>query len=333
MITTTVGSYPKVAEGAYSTTLRGAVAKWQRKELTDAQLEATYRDITRAVIQEHEQAGIDLLTDGQIRWEDLVTPIAKRVEGFEIEGLSRWFDNNVYYRRPILHRKPVRKQPILVDAYRFAVRSATKPVKAVLPGPYTFAVVSEDRYFKSPRPFILAMAEVLNEEARALAEAGAPWVQFDEPALGFGKPNMKLVVEALNMATRGVRAQTAVYTYFGSLNGAFEPLMRANVDAVGVDVVSDPQTLGRLARTRKIAKMLAIGCLDARNTKLESVEDLHRIFRAVAKSVPEDRLLVNPNCGLEFLPHTQALAKMRRLTEAVRRFKHTAHRSRRRVCC
>ena len=320
MITTTVGNYPKVAEGAYSTKLIGTITKWQRKELDDAQLEAVIQNITTAVIREQEQAGVDLVTDGQIRWDDLVTPMAKRLEGFEINGLSRWFNNNVYYRRPILHKAPVRKGPMLVDAYRFAARCTSKPVKAVLPGPYTFAVVSEDRCYKTLRPFVLKLAEILNQEASALASAGAPLIQFDEPALGFGKTDFKLAVEALNIATKGVKAKTAVYTYFGSLNGGLGSLMRAKVDLIGVDVVSDPKALANLKRT-SVTKELALGCLDARNTKLESVAELHAVFNAVKRLVPLDRLYVNPNCGLEFLPHTQALAKVRRLVQAVRTYK------------
>ena len=329
MITTMVGNYPKVAEGAYSTKLIGAITKWQRKELTDAQLEETCREITRAVLQEQERAGLDVLTDGQIRWEDLVTPIAKRVEGFEINGLSRWFNNNVYYRRPILHKAPVRKGPILVEDYRFAAGSTKKPVKAVLPGPYSFTVLCEDRHYKSQRPFVMKMAEILNEEAKALAKAGAPLVQFDEPALTFGKPNIKLVVEALGIATKGVAAKTAVYTCFGALNGSFQPLMKANVDILGVDVVSDPKALAALKRT-KVTKALAVGCLDARNTKLETIKDLHQIFDVVSRLVPADELYVNPNCGLEFLPHTQALAKIKRLVEAVRAYRGRGRRS---SCC
>ncbi len=77
MISTTVGNYPKVAEGAYTTKLIGAITKWQRQELSDAKLEATYQEITRAVIREQDHSGVDLLTDGQIRWEDLVTPVAR----------------------------------------------------------------------------------------------------------------------------------------------------------------------------------------------------------------------------------------------------------------
>jgi 5-methyltetrahydropteroyltriglutamate--homocysteine methyltransferase len=278
--------------------------------------------VTRAVIKEVEETGIDLLTDGQIGWEDLVTPIAKGLEGFEIDGLARWFDNNVYYRRPVLHKEPRSRGPILVEAYRFALGCTKKPVKAVLPGPWTFVQCCEDQHYHSQRPFVLKMAELLNQEAASLAGAGAGFIQFDEPALGFGRPNLKLAVEALGVATRGLKATTALSTYFGSLDGALETLMRAKVDVLGVDLVSDPRTIKTLKRTT-ITKELALGCLDARNTKLESVRELHALFRLMGTLVPLDRVYVNPNCGLEFLPHTQALKKLQRLVEAVRTYRPT----------
>ena len=320
MITTTVGSYPKVAKDAYGTKLIGALTRWQRKELNDAELEEIFREITRAVLKEQEDAGLDLLTDGQIRWEDLVTPMAKGLSGFEINGLTRWFDNNVYYRRPILRGAPAWNRPILVDAYRFAASCTTRPVKAVLPGPYTFVTVCEDQHYKNRRRFVMKMAEILNTEARALAEAGAPIVQFDEPALGFGAPDLKLAGEALGTAAQGVKAKTAVYAYFGSLNGALKPLMQAKVDLVGIDVVSDPSLVAALTRT-KVTKELALGCLDARNTRMEVPKVLHALFDRLGRVVPADRLYVNPSCGLEFLPHRQALGKLGRLVEAVRTYR------------
>ena len=321
MITTLVGNYPKVAEKAYGTKLIGTISKWQRKELTDADLETTCREITSAVIAEQEQAGIDLVTDGQIRWEDLLTPVAESIEGFETRGaLTRWFNNNVLYRRATLRRAPKRKGPALVESYRLAAKASRKPVKAVLPGPYTFATASEDLHFKNLRRFTLALADILNAEARDLAQAGAAFIQFDEPAMGFGKTNYKLATEALGVAAKGVKAKTAVSTYFGSLNGGLAALAKTPVDVIGVDLVSDPASLQNLVKS-KVTKEIALGCVDARNTKLETVKDLHRIFAAVLKRVPADRLYVNPNCGLEFLPHPQAVAKMRRMVEAVRTYR------------
>lgn len=320
MITTLVGNYPKVGERAYGTKLIGAINRWQRKESSDRALEHTCQEVTRTVIGEEEAAGLDLLTDGQIRWEDLVTPIAKGLDGFEINGLTRWFNNNVYYRRPVLRCAPKRRRPIVVGAYRFAASCTRKPVKAVLPGPYTFVRVSENRHYRSERLFVLKMAELLNAEAKALARAGAPVVQFDEPALAVGKPNVKLAVEALKIAIDGVKAKTALYTYFGSLDGALPALMRTKLDIIGIDVISDPKALSALKKT-KMTKELGLGCLDGRNTKLESETELHALFDLTRKFVPLDRVYVNPSCGLEFLPHPEALLKVKRLVSAVRSYR------------
>ena len=319
MITTTIGNYPKVAQDTYSTKLIGTVSRWQRKELNDAQLEDTQKEITRAIIAEQEAAGLDLISDGQIRWEDIVTPVAGKLEGFEINGLTRWFNNNTYYRRPILHKAPKWTKPILAEQFRFAKSCTKRPVKAVLPGPYTFAYISEDKHFKSFSRFAKAMAEILNREAKALIDAGATFIQFDEPAVGFGKTDIKLAVQTLNAATQGLKAKTAVATYFGSLNGNLAPLMKAKVDVIGIDIVSDPKSLKALKQS-KITKELALGCVDARNTKLESITELHAVINVVRKHVPLDRLYLNPNCGLEFLPHPQALAKIRRLAEAAKTY-------------
>ena len=120
------------------------------------------------------------------------------------------------------------------------------------------------------------------------------------------------------------QAEIAVFTPSNAegrvADGLLAALMKAKVDRIGVDLVSEAKTIQVLKRA-KITKELAIGCLDARNTKLESVRELHAVFRAVGRLVPLDGLHVNPNAGLEFLPHTQALAKLKRLGEAVRSYK------------
>lgn len=319
MITTVVGSYPKVAERTYGTGLISAVARWQRGELDDAQLEAVYRDLTRRVIAEQEADGLALITDGQLRWEDLVTPVARGLAGVDINGLARWFNNNVYFRQPVIHRAPTRRGPLLVGAYRQAAAMASVPVKAVLPGPYTMAAVSEDRHYGRCRPCVLRLAEQLNAEARALAEAGAPVVQFDEPAIGFGTTEIGLAVEGVNVAASGVRATTVLVTYFGVSSRWLGRLSEARVDVLGIDAISDPQALPTLKRLR-VTKGIALGCVDARNTRLETVDALHRLFEALERIGSPGPLYVSPNCGLEFLPHTQARAKVRRLVEAVRSF-------------
>ena len=320
MRTSVVGNYPKVAEDAYGTTLIGAITRWQKQELTGEQLEQVFEEITTAVIREQEQIGIDLITDGQIRWEDIVTPIARRLEGVEINGLTRFYNNNIYYRQPIIKAKPVRTGPILVEEFRKAKRVAQRPLKAVIPGPITFATLCEDRYFKDEAKLISHLAAILNAEARALAEAGAFAIQIDEPSLAYGRAWPKGALKAIDQVVDGVQATTSLRLYFGGVDGRLPLLLKTKVNAIGLDIVTAPEQLAALKKV-KLNKIIGLGVVDARNTKLESVKELHAIFEAVKKVVPNERLYVNPNCGLEFLPYEQAKQKLTRLVEAARRYK------------
>ena len=139
ILTSVVGNYPKVAEGVSGPSIRQAIHRHDQKEITDEALEKIFQDNTTRVIREQEALGIDIITDGQLRWEDIVTPLASHLEGFHINGLTRFFNNNVYYRQPVAVGKLVWKNPITVDAFRFAKSQARHTLKAVLPSPFTFA--------------------------------------------------------------------------------------------------------------------------------------------------------------------------------------------------
>ena len=318
MRTSVVGNYPKVAEGAYGTKLIGTITRWQKQELNDEQLETVCQEITEAVIKEQEAIGIDLVTDGQIRWEDIVTPIARQLKGVEINGLTRFYNNNVYYRRPIIKAKPVRTGPILADEFRKAQAVARKPIKAVLPGPTTFVTLSEDRYFKHEVKFLRHIATILNAEARSLVEAGAKVIQIDEPSLVYGRKAWPAeALKAIDQMIEGVSATTSIRLYFGGVSAEqIKQLLKTNVQAIELDVVEAPEQLAALKRI-KCDKILGIGCVDARNTKMDSIKHLHKLFTAAAQVVPSERLYASPNAGLEFLPHQQAAAKLRNLVEAV----------------
>ncbi len=321
MRTSVVGNYPKVAEDAYGTKLIGAITRWQQRELSDEQLEQIYQEITEAVIREQEHIGIDLITDGQMRWEDLVTPIARRLQGVEINGLTRFYNNNVYYRQPIIKAKPVRTGPILVEEFRKAKRVAKQPLKAVIPGPITFATLCEDRYFKNEAKLISHIAAILNAEARALADAGAFAIQIDEPSLAYGRTWPKDAIKTIDQVVDGVKATTSLRLYFGGVDGRLNQLLKSKVQAIGLDLIESPETLATLKRV-KFDKILGLGVVDARNTKLESIKELHQMFKAATQIVPSERLYVSPNCGLEFLPHQQAVAKLRNLVEAVKTWRN-----------
>ena len=125
--TTVVGNYPKITEDKSAPNLRSALNRFDQGKISGDELERVYQETIKRVIREQEETGVDLITDGQIRWDDLVTPFASNIYGLEIGGLIRFFDNNVYYRRPIIKSNLAFKDHSTVEEFSFLKQNSTKP--------------------------------------------------------------------------------------------------------------------------------------------------------------------------------------------------------------
>jgi 5-methyltetrahydropteroyltriglutamate--homocysteine methyltransferase len=317
--TTVVGNYPKITEDKTQVNLRQAKNRFDQKKITAKYLEKAYQDTTKRVIGEQEEAGVDLITDGQIRWDDLVTPFAKNILGMEIGGLLRFFDNNTYYRRPIVKSKVSFGEHSVTEQYRFAQANSRKQVKAVIPGAFTLADLSLDEFYHDEERLVLDLADILHHEAERLGEEGAECIQIDEPSLCFHPDKLKLVQESLRVITRGIEAKFALYLYFGSIEKLMPGLFDLPVDVIGVDVVSKKENL-ELLLDADGKKEIGLGCLDARNTMMEKQPALIALFEKVTKKIAADKIYINPSCGLEFLPHAEAQKKLKSMVDAVKRF-------------
>jgi 5-methyltetrahydropteroyltriglutamate--homocysteine methyltransferase len=317
--TTVVGSYPKPPDEGNRFVLRKTLHALERHEAEPKDLTTAQDDLATEVIAEQEAAGIDLVTDGHVRWDDLLTPFARSMSGFEVGGLMRWFDNNVYYRRPVCVGPIEWGGPASVDAYRHAASIATKPVKAVIPGPITFARLSVDERYGVYEKFVLALARVLAQEAFELQAAGAPVIQIDEPALLFAPEDLELARRALGSITAEISAsETKLMTYYGDAKRLGPDLFELPVDGFGLDLVSGPENV-QLLRSLPDRARLQAGIVDARNTRLEPEAELGTTIDALVQQVGAQRLRVGPSAGLEFLPREKARAKLERLASAARK--------------
>lgn len=317
--TTVIGSYPKPPDEGQPFVVRKTLHAIERGDATADDLHTAQDDLVRAVIAEQEAAGVDLVTDGQARWDDILTPFARKMAGFEIGGLLRWFDNNTYYRRPVCTGVPEWRGPSSVDAYRFAAEAATKPVKAVVPGPLTFARMSLDEHFGTHEDFVLAIARVLAQEAFELEAAGATVIQIDEPSLLDAPEDLDLAATALGIVVGELeQAETVLATYFGDAKRLGPQLFDLPVDGFGLDFVAGPAN-HELVKEIPPEKKLQAGVVDARNTKLEDLDGLIRVITELATLVTPQRLRVAPSCGLEYLPREKARAKLERLVQAAQK--------------
>jgi len=316
--TTVVGNYPKISSDKNTPNLRNSLNAWDQKKITAEQLENVYRETIKRVLKEQGEAGIDVITDGQIRWDDLVTPLAKNITGFEIGGLIRFFNNNVYYRRPVVKSRLSFKNYSTVEQFKFAQANSDRPVKAALPGPFTFAQLTRDEHYKSIEKLTLDLAEILHQEVRGLEQAGCQHIQLDEPSLCFNPDKVDLAVRGINSIFERVDTKKIVFLYFGKVDQVLPKLLSSSVDSIGVDVVSHPGNLDAVIDLWQ-EKDVILGCFDARNTKLEKEEDIRRIIEKVSKRVPPHKISLSPSCGLEFLPHETALQKLKLLAEFARK--------------
>ena len=317
MIATVVSSYPKIPNRPRPARLRNAINRFDRGAITEEEIRRIEDEVTEEALQEQAEAGLDLVTDGQIRWEDEQTYLARQLRGISLDGLIRWFDTNMYYRQPVIEGAIAWQKPITVDDYRFAAGHSEKPVKAVLTGPYTLARLSVDQHYGSVGALAKAFAKALNQEAKALQEAGAALIQFNEPAILQHKKEFEQFADLCRSLVDGITVETSLYLYFGDAEGIYPQILDLPFQLIGLDFAMGDKNEA-LLRSAPFTKKLGLGIIDARNTKLESVDEITERIRSLATGLAPDQIHVSPNAGLEFLPREVAQEKLRRLAQGVR---------------
>ena len=284
--------------------------------MDEAGLRSIEQEVVQAVLREQNEAGIDLVTDGQISWYDSQSHLAGKIASVEINGLSRYFDTNTYYRQPVVRGPVSRKGPIVLDEWRFAQAHSKAPVKAVLTGPVTLASLALDKHYRSKKALALDLATALAEEVEALARAGASHLQIDEPIVTRHPGDLPLVVEALErIRVRKGNSSLILSTYFGGVVEIYSDLVDAPADLIGLDLVQGAATWSPLAKHGS-DKPLILGLIDARNTKEEDPGAVAKKVRELDGTVDLGASYLSPSNGLEFLPRDRARRKLRILRTA-----------------
>lgn len=312
------GSYPRIGDDAEHQLLRRTIAQWEKGEKTDADLRAAEDRMTELALQEQIDAGLDVVTDGLIRWYDPVSHLAGKLAGVRINGLLRFFDTNYYFRQPVAHSKIERRRPMVVEEFLFAKAKSSRPVKAVLTGPYTLARLSIGEDGSPRRPggwekLLEGYAEALSEEVAALAAAGATLIQVDEPAV-LRHPGDFADAERSTaaLAARKGSAELTLSVYFGDPAPSYEKLQKLPVDVLGLDFSYNPHLVDVVASGGS-SKTLALGLVDGRNTRLEDPKTAAKQLERILRKAKSSRAYLNPSCGLEYLPRDRARLKLKQL--------------------
>ncbi len=335
---TLVGAYPRTPVPGQPFRVRTAHAQLERGEIDREAFRDVQDKLVRDVIEEQIEAGLGLLTDGQVRWDDPQTAIARGLEGFEMTGLLRYFDTNTYYRQPRATAEPLWTHPILVADWKQAdemAREAARerglvplPVKACLVGPYTLGRLS-DPGAVGREELTLGLAGALAREIRALVEAGAPVVQIDENALTMigaeDEAERALAGDALSRLTGALGdlgdAHLCLAVTMGSAEHAGARLLYDLPFASYLfDLIAGPDNW-RLIAQAPHDRGIVCGVADARNTARddEAVMIWAARYAASLNARGLDRVGLAPSTGLEYLPRDRARAKIEALAEAARK--------------
>ena len=328
--TTVVGSYPQPNWLIDREKLGSKVPRVRAPEIWRVArdlLEQAQDDATLLAIRDMERAGIDIITDGEMRRESYSNRFATALDGVDIDNpgstINRSGGRSVVPRiaGPITRRRPVEVRDV-----EFLRRNTTKTIKITLPGPFTMAQQAQDDYYRDEEALAMAFAAAVNQEVLDLKAAGVDIVQLDEPWLQARSDRAaRYGVKAINRALQGVEGTTVVHLCFGYAAAVKEKpsgysflpqLADTTASQISIEAAQPRLDLGVLKDLS--GKSIMLGVIDLGTEKAESAEIVAERIRAGLKQVPAERLIVAPDCGMKYLSREVAFAKLKALADGAR---------------
>jgi 5-methyltetrahydropteroyltriglutamate--homocysteine methyltransferase len=321
--TTVIGSYSfpswlgKVREGAAS-------GMFTREELTEA-----HDNAVRSAIRDQERAGVDIITDGEIRRETMVNFFSARIQGFDMTGRMKPIGNldpSIQMADPIVREKVKYKGSLGMDEhFRFLRAETDNQVKVCVTGPQMLAKRATNEYYANDRELVFDLAEILNIELRDLAAAGCEFIQIDEPVWVGYPQDMPWLVEAFNTLIRGVNAKIALHICYGNYQlkklftgqygELFPALLETKADQLSMEfAVSDGVGL-ELFRQYPTSKEIVVGVIDVKDEQIETPITVARRIRRALEFIPKEKMYISPDCGMKFMPRDRAFGKLKAMVE------------------
>src|SRR5215204_1181018 len=290
-------------------------------------LEQAQDDATLLAIRAQEQAGLDIITDGEMRRESYSNRFATALEGVDIDNPGTALDRSGH-PNPVPHvvGKVRRKHPVEVRDVQFLRRNTDRMIKITVPGPFTMAQQAQNDFYHDEEEMALDYAAAVNAEIKDLFAAGADVVQIDEPYMQ-ARPEKarKYGLKALNAALDGVTGTTAIHICFGyaaiihvrpegysflpELNGS--PVQQVSIETAQSNL--DCSVLEKLP-----GKTIILGVLDLSDMSVESAETVAARIRRALPYVPPEQMIIAPDCGMKYLPREVAFGKMCAMVEGAK---------------
>jgi 5-methyltetrahydropteroyltriglutamate--homocysteine methyltransferase len=329
--TTLVGSYPqpewlidrKKLAGRFPPRVR-ARELWR---VEPSFLQEAQDDATLLAIRAQEEAGLDIITDGEIRRESYSNRFATALEGVDIDNPGSALDRSGHPNPvPRVVGKIRRKHPVEVQDLLFLKKHTRKLVKITVPGAFTMSQQAQNDFYKSEEEAAMDYAAAVNEEIKDLFAAGADIVQIDEPYMQ-ARPDKarQYGLKALNRALEGVTGTTAVHICFGYAaiiharpeGYSFLPEL-AGSPCKQVSIETAQSNLDTAILARLPGKKIMVGCIDLSDMAVETPQKVLERLKKALEHVKPENVIVAPDCGMKYLPRDVAYGKMKAMVEGAR---------------
>jgi 5-methyltetrahydropteroyltriglutamate--homocysteine methyltransferase len=323
--TTVVGSYPQPDWLIDRAQLQKVprVRMPQVWRVPEPWLDAAQDDATIVAIRDQERAGVDIVTDGEIRRESYSSRFSNALSGVDDEpGIVRTVVDGEEWQIPVpLFSGPIRRTgPVEVEDVAFLRANTDRQIRITLPGPFTMSQLAATTHYADREEMAMDLAAAVNEEILDLHAAGADVVQLDEPWMErFHEEAKRYGVKVLDRALAGVEGMTAVHICFGyglvvgdgkpRAYHFLEELEDTSVDHVSIETAQSGLDLSTLSGILP-SKRIAVGVLDLGDERVETPEAVAARIEAALEVIPAERLIVAPDCGMKYLSRAAAFGKL-----------------------
>jgi 5-methyltetrahydropteroyltriglutamate--homocysteine methyltransferase len=297
-----------------------------QRRLTRHDLDDMHDVVVKAAIKDQEAAGVDVLSDGELRRDNMIDYFTEKLPGVEVDHASKknYYD---FYDSVVRTRMPTAPLGLVAD-FRFLRRFTDRRTKVSITGPHSLVKRIRNQHYPTEEAFALDLARVMNLELRELVKAGATDLQIDEPYYSGFPEDLAWGVRAVNALVDGVAARISLHVCYGnrygkpSWEGSYRYLFPAILDARVDQLTLEFGRRGEedVALFQEFAPRfgLGVGVIDVKSHEVESPAVVAERIRQATKLVPAERLWVNPDCGLMHLPRDVAFAKLCAMVEGAR---------------
>ena len=325
--TTVVGSYPQPDWLVDRAMLKDTVPRVRMHKLwrvAEPYLAQAQDDATLLAIRDMERAGIDIITDGEMRRESYSNRFATALDGIDNDTpalITNRTGRTVAVPRVVGRVR--RRAPVEVADMEFLRRNTTRKAKITLPGPFTMAQQAKNEFYDDPDEMIMDFAAAVNEEVLDLQAAGADVIQLDEPWLRNDPDAAKrIAVKAIDRALAGIKVPTVAHLCFGyaavvhtqkpSGYSFLAPLADSTVQQISIEAAQPKLDLGVLADLG--GKTIMLGVINLADPEIETPEQVAQRIRDALKYVAAERLIPAPDCGMKYLARDTAFGKLAALS-------------------